>query len=109
MMEHRFRAFNLDFDESCLGPPPLSTTVKVMLTIWFVILVPWLFGFSLIGSGMAFEGGDTFGAYFFVVLAWMYPPFVALAWLLRRRMPKMVWLPMVPFMTMLVSGLTNWP
>ena len=64
MMEYRFRAFDLDFDESCLGPPPLSTTVKVMLTVWFVILVPWLFCFTLIGSGMAFEAGDTFGAFF---------------------------------------------
>jgi hypothetical protein len=109
MMEYRFKAFDLDFDESCLGPPPLSTTVKVMLAVWFLILIPWLVCFSLVGSGMALEAGHPFDADFFVVLAWVYPPLVAVAWFLRRRMPKMVWLPMVPIIPMILSALTNWP
>ncbi len=68
------------FEESLLGPPPLTTTVKVMLTIWCVILVPWVPIFSVMGTGMAFEGGYTLGAYLFVVMAWAYPILVGVAY-----------------------------
>jgi hypothetical protein len=97
------------FDESFLGPPPLSATVKVMLTIWCVILVPWFPVFTLMGTGMVLEGGHTFHAYSFIVIAWAYPALTGTAYFFRRRNPKLIWLPMLPLAPVLLSPYTNWP
>lgn len=81
------------FDNSILGPPPLRTDVKILLAIWFVVLVPWIPVFTLMGTGMAFEPGYTLDAYLFVFMAWAYPVLVFIAYLFRRRRPGLVWLP----------------
>jgi len=91
------------FEECFLGPPPLTAEVKIMLTGWFVILVPWLPLFTLMGSGMAFEGGSTLREYFFVATAWTYPVLVGAAFFFRRRKPKLIWLPMLPLIAMAVQ------
>ena len=41
--------------------------------IYSVILAPWIPYFTLMGSGMAFEGWHTRGAYCFVTMVWAYP------------------------------------
>jgi hypothetical protein len=84
------------FTESSVGPAPLTIKVKIMLTVWFVILVPWFPFFTLMGTGMAFEGGSTLNAYLFVLQVWAYPILVALTYYLRRRRPALVWLPALP-------------
>jgi hypothetical protein len=61
------------FDESVLGPSPLTTTVTVMLGIYFVILIPWIPFLTLMGTGMAFEGGNTLDAYVSVATVWAFP------------------------------------
>jgi len=94
------------FEKSLLGPQPLPTTVKVMLTAWFVILVPWLPVFTLMGTGMAFESGYTFRAYAFAVMAWAYPALVFVAFYFRRRKPDLVWLPLLATIPLLASV---WP
>ena len=81
------------FDQFVSGPPPLRTDVKVALTIWCVVLVPWIPFFTLMGTGMAFEGGYTLAAWLFVFVVWAYPVFVGVAWFFRRRRPALVWLP----------------
>lgn len=86
------------FEESFLGQPPLATTVKFMLMIWCLILAPWLPFFTIMGSGMAFEGGPVLGAYYFVITAWMFPILVVLAFFFTRRKPKLIWLPALPLM-----------
>ena len=80
-----------------------------MLVAYFIILVPWFLFFSLMGSGMAFEGGDTAGAYAFVANAWAYPIFVAVAWFARRRKPVLMWLPIAPLILAASAFVTNWP
>ena len=80
-----------------------------MLTVWFVILVPWLPFFTLMGTGMAFEGGYTFAAYFFVAIVWVYPALVAVAYFFRRTKPHLVWLPLLPLIPAFASFFTNWP
>jgi hypothetical protein len=60
------------------------------------------------GSGMAFDGGNTLGAYFFVAVAWAYPVLVGVAYSFRRRNPKLIWLPLLPLIPVLVSFLSNW-
>jgi hypothetical protein len=92
------------FDELILGPAPLTTTARVMLVIWCLILAPWVPVFSIMGAGMAFEGGDTPGAYLFVLAAWTYPVLVCVAWLFRRRKPVLVWLPVVGLLLMLADS-----
>lgn len=93
------------FDESVLGPPPLSTTVTVMLAIYFVILVPWIPFFTLMGTGMAFEGGNTFDAYQSVIIFLAFPVLVSISYLFRRRKPALVWLPMIPLTLALLEML----
>jgi hypothetical protein len=95
------------FENSFLEPPPLTTTVRIMLTIWFVILVPWFPFFTLMGTGMAFEGGYTFSASFFVFIAWTYPASVGVAYFFRSRRPKLIWLPFLPLIPALASLLSN--
>ena len=93
------------FEKLFLGPPPLATTVKILLTVWFVILPPWLL-FALIGTGMMSEGGKTFtfDRYAFIVVVWMYPVLVGVAYFFRRRKPGLVWLPMLAVIMMLSMG-----
>ena len=96
------------FEQSLLGPPPLTpltSTVKIMLTVWFIVLVPWVPFLSVMGSGMAFEGGDTLAAYLFVVMAWAYPVLVCVAYYFRRRRPVLVWLPALILVWVLVLPL----
>ena len=84
------------FDESVLGPSPLTTTVTVMLGIYFVILIPWIPFFTLMGTGMAFDGGNTLDAYISVATVWAFPIFVAVSYLFRRRKRGLIWLPAIP-------------
>ena len=83
------------FDQSFSSPPPLTTTVQIMLVVWCVILAPWLPIFTLMGTGMAFEGGRTPGAYLFVAVAWAYPILVGVAYSFRRTRPNFIWLPAI--------------
>jgi hypothetical protein len=99
------------YDKPFIGEPPLaplSDTVTTMLTIWCILLVLGALP-GLMLTGMAFEGGDTFGAYYSVTTVWLYPPLVAVAYLCRRRSPRMVWLPLIPVTLILLSLATNWP
>jgi len=79
-----------------------------MLTIWSILLVLGI-PFGLMGTGMAFEGGYTFGAYFFIVTTWSYPVLVAMAVLFRRKKPRLIWLPALPLLVMALSYFSNWP
>jgi hypothetical protein len=89
------------FDYLVRGPAPLSVAVKVALTVYGIILVPWIPVFTVMGSGMAFEGGYTFRAYAFVASAWAYPALVGVAFFLRRRRPRLVWLPVIALISIL--------
>jgi len=86
-----------------LGPPPLSTPVKGLLVLWCVVLVPWI-PVALIGTGMAFEGGHTLGAYLFIATAWTYPVLVSLVYFLRRRNPELIWLPLLTLVPLLFAS-----
>lgn len=72
---------------------PTPTAVKIILAVWFVLLLPWLVIASL--SGMAFDGGKTAEAYVFVWSVLSYPITVGLAAVFRRWLPWMVLLPLV--------------
>ena len=82
--------------------------VKFMLTIWCVLLVLGAFP-GLMLTGMAFEGGNTFGAWYSVIVVWLYPALVGVGYLFRRRKPMLVWLPSIPVTLLLLSLATNWP
>jgi hypothetical protein len=57
------------------------------------------------GTGMAFDGGRTFDAYRFVILAWMYPVLVGVAFFFRRRKPALIGLPLLALIPMCVEFL----
>ena len=78
------------------------TAVYVVLTIWCVLLAPWLL-VALMGTGMALEGGETFEAWYFIVSMWSFPLFVAVAFLFRRRRPLVVLLPLASFGLLLLE------
>ena len=66
---------------------------RVLLVIWVVLLVPWLpLAFM---SGMAFDGGNTLGAWLSVLSTWFYGPAVLGAFKLRTHYPAAVFLPIV--------------
>ena len=88
------------FSKSFSGLAPLSTTVASMPVVWCIILVPWVPYLVFMGTGMAFEGGNTFDAYRFVILSWLYPVFVGVAFFFRRRRPALIWLPLVALIPM---------
>ena len=74
-----------------------------MLTVWLVILIPWVPFFTVMGTGMAFEGGYTLGAYLFVFQVWAYPALVGLAYYFRRRKPGLVWPPALVIVPMILQ------
>jgi len=88
---------------------PLSTMTKLVLTIWVVLLIPWL---PLAGfAGLAFDGATTPGrtvvAWIFVLLIWTYPVPVWLAFAYRKERPRLVWLPLIniaPFVLALLAA-----
>ena len=96
------------FDKLFIGPAPLNSTVRILLTVWCVLLALGALP-ALMLTGMAGEGGYTFGAYYSVVIVWLYPPLVLVAFIFRRRNPKIVWLPLLPVMLILLSMATGWP
>jgi hypothetical protein len=67
--------------------------IKVILGVWFVLLVPWL-PFATF-SGMIFDGGATWKAYTFVWSMWLYPLAVWTAYAFRQRMPPLVLFPLL--------------
>jgi hypothetical protein len=73
---------------------PLTITARIMLAVWCILLVPWAF-IAIIGSGMVFEGGQTFDAYLALVVMWSFPFLVATAYNYRRTKPWLVWLPLL--------------
>ena len=90
--------------EAAFVEPPLTTTeVRVIFVIWFLILIPWLPFMTLMGSGMAFDGGNTAGEWAFAGTAWAYPCLVAVAWFFRKRKPVLVWLPILPLLVLIIS------
>jgi hypothetical protein len=96
------------FGEGQESLAPLRGTVTFALALWCILLVLGA-GPALMLTGMAFEGGDTFGAYYSIVIVWLYPPLVVAAYLFRRRKPSLVWLPLMPVTLILLSIMTNWP
>lgn len=89
-------------------PTPLDDTVSVLLPLWCTLLVIGAFPAPML-TGMAFEGGNTFGAYYSVTIVWIYPPLLAIAYFYRRKKPALAWLPAIPVALMLLSLFTNWP
>ena len=81
---------------------PLWTRVKVMLAVWFVLLPLWLL-FALMGTGMAFEGGKTNDAYYFIFTIWTYPFLLGIAFFCRRRFPNLVWLPLLTVLLLVLD------
>ena len=73
-------------------PPPLDTTVAVMLFVWGILLLPlWLFA-GFVGSGIA-GGGNPSGGETLAKVALTYPILLGVAFFYRRRKPRLVWLP----------------
>jgi hypothetical protein len=75
-------------------PAPLNTTARIMLIVWFLLLLPCLIFAAL--SAMAFEGGYTPAAYATALTPWSYPVLLGVAFFYRRKKPHLVWLPALP-------------
>ncbi|HEY4364791.1 MAG TPA: hypothetical protein VGN17_27745 [Bryobacteraceae bacterium] len=91
--------------EALPGPAPLAKQVKILLGIWFVILVPWLPVFTLIGTAGAFDDANgRWDLYRYLAVAWTYPLLVGVAYFFRRRKPELCWLPMAPAILMLLRA-----
>jgi hypothetical protein len=80
----------------------LSILRTVILSVWLVLLIPWLWIAPL--SFMAFDGGDNIHARLFVLFVCTYPIFVIVTVLLRKKSTWSVLLPCISFAGMLASG-----
>lgn len=86
-----------------LEKPPLPVWVKGMLALWIITLPVTLWFAAL--SAMAGESGYNAGVYVLVGSAWTYPAGVIVAFLFRRKYPRMVLLPFVNVALWLGAGL----
>lgn len=82
---------------------PLDLTVKIMLIVWCVLLIPW-FAFALV-AGMAFDGGPTAAAYIVVWDVFTYPIAVGISFYYRRKHTRLIWLPAVNLVLPIVAAL----
>ena len=90
----------LSGDGAKRGPdfsPSLGTSG--FLAFWTVLLLPWMVLTPL--AGMAFDGGETLGAYVFFWSFLTYPIALAAAAFFRKWTPWAVLLPFVNFVAVL--------
>jgi hypothetical protein len=100
---HRGTVDILDLMFQTVDPPPLEVGVKSMLVLWSILFVPW--PVALIGAGMSSEGGGNESAA--LTLCWSvisYPALVFVAFVFRRRMPRLVFLPALSFGVGIIAG-----
>jgi hypothetical protein len=81
-----------------------STTfwAKGVLTVWLLTL-PVTIVFAAL-SGMASEGGYNWRVYIFMGAAFTYPVSIILAFIFRRRVPLLVFLPCLNIIVWFVTG-----
>jgi hypothetical protein len=79
-----------------------SRASNITLAVWCILLVPWAL-FALL-AGMAFDAGPTWQAYTFVWSVWTYPVTLAIAALLRRRVPWLICAPLLNLAGFLIAG-----
>jgi hypothetical protein len=88
--------------ETAAGSARVRPEVKILLYIWFALLIPW-FLFAML-CGMAFDAGPTWFVYMFVWSTWTYPLALGLAFAFRRKAPLLSLLPALNLIAFLVSG-----
>jgi hypothetical protein len=71
--------------------PSFQRLYKALYVFWIILIVPWV-PFALL-AGMAFDSGPSFSAYLFVSCVWTYPIVVLIAFLLKKRVPMIGFLP----------------
>jgi hypothetical protein len=78
------------------GPPPLGKTVKIMLTVWGIFLIPW--PLMAMAAGMSSEAAlPRTVTNIFVYSVLSYPILLTLSFVYRRKRPHLVWLPALSF------------
>jgi predicted permease len=89
--------------ENPVDATPLDRSVRAMLVVWCLLLIPWAF-FALM-SGMFFDAGYTVEAYLAFLGIWTYPILLGIAFFYRKKRPILLWLPALNFA---VLGLSSW-
>lgn len=80
--------------------------VTAFFWLWIILLIPCIPFIPL--SAMAFDGGYTLDAY---VLFWSvasYPVTVAIAGFMRKKIPGLIFLPLLNFIVPLALAMTEW-
>jgi len=99
--------FDSRFKDS--GDPPAAYVdpgVKLLLTIWFLLLVPW-FPIALL-AGMAVINGEWWG-YVFVWSMWTYPVTLYVAFKFKSKVPALSLLPVLNLVGVFVSDFFSRP
>jgi hypothetical protein len=88
--------------ESVSTPASIQPLASIALTIWALLLIPWLFIAAL--AGMVFEGGGTAEAYVLAWSIWMYPVLLAISFFCALKRPYFVLLPILSLLGIALSG-----
>jgi hypothetical protein len=82
--------------------PSTPLWAKAVLAVWLLTL-PVTILFAAI-SAMASEAGYSWSVYVFIGAAWTYPVSIVVAFILRRKLPPLVFLPGLNIIVWLWSG-----
>jgi len=82
--------------------PSTPLWAKAVLAVWLLTL-PVTILFAAI-SAMASEAGYSWPVYIFIGAAWTYPLSIVVAFILRRKLPPLVFLPCLNIIVWLWSG-----
>lgn len=86
-----------------LDLPSLDKTVKRLLVVWGVFLIPW--PLMVWGAAMASGRGIVSEIVFYSVLA--YPILFMISFIYRREKPRLVWLPALSFVGVFLSTIAD--
>jgi hypothetical protein len=87
-----------------IGDAATSTFSKIVLSIWSVLMIPWLLVAGM--AGVAFDGGARSAAYMFVWSVWTYPIVLLIAVIFRKKSPLIIWLPFLNFVVPFLEAIS---
>jgi hypothetical protein len=89
--------------ETFTEPPPIKPYVKGLLALWFVLLIPWLPVTAVSASVLS----NTWDANLFFWSPLTYPITLSVAFIFKRKVPRLSLLPLLNVAGFFLGGFSN--